>query len=123
MPLLDVTDLLFDIDFCTFELLCTRSVQTIGVNGLATVTQTQLPFTGVVTSALGSNLNRFDGGERISASIKIYTSFLLKPGTPTNTADVVTWNGNQYVVSRVNDYSQYGRGVMEAILQMLPLTG
>lgn len=123
MPFLDVTDILFDPDFCEIALTCTRSVQTIGENGLATVAQTSIIFSGVITSFSGFNLLRFDAGERISAGIYIYTKFLLKPGTPTNTADIVAWNGNTYTVVHVDDYSRYGRGVMEATAELLPLTG
>ncbi|MFA9439406.1 hypothetical protein ACDA63_07195 [Uliginosibacterium sp. sgz301328] len=104
-------------------LVCTRSAQTIGDDGIAVVSQTASTFSGVVTSDNGDLLQRQGNSERIVGSITIHTTFRLIDGTPDETADVVTWQGRDYTVTAVNDYSHFGRGFVCAKCELIPLTG
>ena len=123
MPNIDVTEVLSDPDFCTSGLVCTRAAQTVSAAGLGTLTPTTIKFTGVVTSDKGAVLERLAAGERIEDSITIHSKFRLRSGSLGYTADVVTWNGAQYTVSTVNDYSTYGVGFVAATCDLLPLSG
>ena len=124
MALLDVTEVLIDPDFMDMGLVCKRSNQSIGDNGRATNAVTSTPFGGVVTSDKGDILERIAGGERKKGSITIHTMFRLTAGAGEDiTADVVTWQGRDYTVANVNDYSHFGRGFVAASCDLLPLAG
>ena len=49
MPTLDVTDVLFDPDFCGFNLWVTRRVQTVDEDGIGSDSEVKKQFAGVVT--------------------------------------------------------------------------
>ncbi|MWK54681.1 hypothetical protein GO594_01705 [Pseudomonas otitidis] len=124
MAQLDVTDILLDPDFMDTGLVCKRFTQDIGDNGRASNTATSTTFAGVVTSDKGDILERLAGGERKKGSITIHTLFRLQAGNgPDQIADVVTWQGKDYTVANVNDYSHFGRGFVAASCDLLPLAG
>lgn len=123
MPLLDMSDVLSDPDFLDFSLICTRNAQTVGSDGLAVIASKQMPFAGVVAATSGQDLRRRSDGEMNVGEISIITKFLLIDGRPGNTADVVTWNGNTYTVTNVEDYSKYGRGFVAATCDLVQLAG
>ena len=122
MPTLDVTDLVLDPDFATTGLICIRSVEVVGEDGVAVQTPAQTPFTGVVTQGKGAKLDRLDGSSRTEDSILIHTPFVLRVSGVGYAADVVLWNGARYTVSQVNDYSTFGRGFVAATCDLQPLT-
>ena len=124
MAQLDVTEILLDPDFMDTGLVCKRSVQTVGDNGRATNAVTATPFAGVITSDKGDILERIAGGERKKGSITIHTMFRLTAGSGEESiADVVTWQGRDYTVANVNDYSHFGRGFVAVSCDLLPLAG
>lgn len=122
MPYTDVNDAMSDPDFYD-SLICTRTTNAVGSGGLTAGTQTTIPFFGVVTADRGALLERTADGSRIMGSISVVTATFLTAGNVQYAADQVTWNGRQYVVSHVNDYSRYGRGFYEATCDLLPITG
>ncbi|OWT69215.1 MULTISPECIES: hypothetical protein [unclassified Achromobacter] len=122
MPFLDVTDVLLDPDFFD-SLVCTRNVQTVGDDGLATNVGTDTPFIGVVTSDSGDILERMATGSRVKGSILVCTKFRLVESAPGIDADVVTWDGSRYTVTNVNNYSRYGAGFVEAYCTLIPVQG
>ncbi|MDE1905294.1 MAG: hypothetical protein KGH75_02430 [Rhodospirillales bacterium] len=123
MPMLDVTGVLFDPDFVDTTLTVARSAQMVGSNGLATNSPTTTRFVGVVVNDKGDILRRMAEGSRIVGSITIYTKFPLEDGSNGIDADVVVWRGRRYTVSNVLDYSTYGRGVIVASCDLIPLSG
>lgn len=124
MALLDVTDVLLDPEFMDTGLLCKRSIQSVGDNGRATNTVTATPFSAVVTSDDGDLLVIVADGERKKGSIMLHTTFRLSAGDgEDNIADVITWQGKDYTVSKVNNYSNFGRGFVAASCDLLPLAG
>ena len=76
-----------------------------------------------MTNDRGDVLVREAEGSRVEASIVIHTRFKLIAGKAGKTADVVNWNGNQYTVVNVADYSTYGRGFVCANCELIPLSG
>lgn len=123
MARLDVTEILTDPDFVDTNLVCERSTQAIGTDGIAVNSTKDLRFSGVVTSDQGDILERMPGVERIKGSINIHSRFILNDGAPNQTADVVRWRGRRYTVSNVNDYSHFGRGFMVATCDLIPISG
>lgn len=49
MPCLDVTEVLFDPDFCDTTLVCKRSQQLVDADGFTQDSIQRFPFSGVVT--------------------------------------------------------------------------
>ena len=123
MARLDVSDVLLDPDFMDTGLVCERTAQTVGTNGIAVDTPTMTTFAGVVTNDSGDILQRIAEGERTKGSITIHTTFLLNDGSTGYTADVVQWRGRRYTVSNVSDYSNFGRGFVAATCDLIPLAG
>ena len=133
MPQFDVSDILNDTDFLDCIVL-TRNVQTVDNNGNATNTAKKyvnpyyIDFYGVVTQGGGERLDRGEAGERNQQTITIVTRHKLTagrvlPSGEADSADVVTWNGNRYTVVQVDDYSRYGMGFIQAVCELLTLTG
>jgi galactose-6-phosphate isomerase len=123
MPLLDVSDVLLDPEFMDLTLSVTRNAQTVGNDGIAVLSSTTTPFFGVVTSLNGSVLTRVAEGERISDTITIHTKFKLIDGQSGYDADVVNWQGLQWTVTNVNDYSTWGAGFVTATCTLKQLSG
>lgn len=123
MALLDVSEVLIDPDFMD-TMTCTRYAQTVASTGMAANTATTSTFYGVVTSESGDILDRTETGERVRGNIIIHTVFRLRDGSGTSqTADMITWRGSTYTVSKVNDYSHFGRGFVSAVCDLKPIAG
>lgn len=123
MALLDVSDVLTDPDFMDAGLVCYRRTQTVGNNGMATNTETQITFSAVVTSASGFELNREPDGEFVKGLIAVHTKFVLQDGATGLTADEILWKGKRYTVEKVDPYTHFGRGFVSAICALKPLAG
>jgi galactose-6-phosphate isomerase len=123
MPRLDVSRVLLDPRFCDSTLQCERYAAGVDAQGRGTVTQTLAGFAGVVTSDKGEKLQRTVVGEHAIDTIMVITRFKLRNAGTGATADIVRWNGTRYTVTQVNDYSTYGRGFVECVCEMLPLSG
>lgn len=108
MARLDMSDA-FDPDFMD-PLMCKRQEQTVGSNGRATNEERLMPFEGVVTQGDGDLLERGPDGERVKGSITIGTPFILRAGSDDCTADIVTYNGADYTVTALADYSNFAEG-------------
>jgi len=122
-PWLDLSELLTDPDFADTTLVCTRNVQTVSLNGIAVNTPTTTNFTGIAYQTKGSVLRREDGGARIEGELEIITSFVLIDGRTGTDADIVTWNGRQYTVAVVEDWTSFGAGFVKATCSLLSLSG
>jgi hypothetical protein len=122
MPLLDVSEILLDPDFVD-SLVCARQTQTVDDNGIATDSAVSTPFYGVVTNNTGDLLMRLAEGSRINGSITVHSRFLLQAGGDGQDADIVTWNGRQYTVTNVGDWSRFGIGFTAANCELIPLSG
>lgn len=123
MPILDVSDVLLDPNFMDTSLICIRNIQTVGNNGKASNTRDQISFAGVVTANSGLSLQRRPDGEIVTGSITIHTLYGLISGECGRDADEIAWKGKLYTVVTVNDYLTYGRGFIEAVCELKPLSG
>lgn len=121
-PLLDVTEVLTDPMFQDTEIFYTRSTEVVGSDGVAVYTPTTTQFSGVVVQTSGEDLKRLEDGSRHGGSMEIYTRTQLISGEAGLTADIVTWQGDEYTVSKVLDWSTYGRGFVRAICDLRPIT-
>jgi hypothetical protein len=118
MPGLDVNDVLANPLFFTyFDVF--RYDQEL-VDGVTHVSNPKdfRGVSGVVTAIRGRELERFPEEERLSGAIQIYTKFRLTGGKGATSADEVEWPVNSgvfYIVIQVDDWSQFGRGFVQAI--------
>ena len=115
MPTLDVTDVLFDPDFCDFNLWVTRRVQTVDEDGIGSDSEVKTQF------ALENR--RMQSGQVISGAILIVTTERLTQGQTGRDADIVTYQGRDYRVTFVDPYTAYGAGFVQAHCELLPFDG
>ncbi|EKN3834092.1 head-tail adaptor [Yersinia enterocolitica] len=123
MPNLDVTDVLFDPDFCDMSLVVKRNVQTVDADGFATNTVTEKGFVGVVTVDRSLESRRMMSGNVIGGAILIVTVERLTQGQTGRDADIVTYQNRDYRVTFVDPYTAYGAGFVQAHCELLPFDG
>lgn len=115
MPNLDLTDLTFDPDFAE-RLMVVRRFEDVGDNGRLQ-TQDQLvrpkPF-GVVFPQADAPMLRGPDQQSLPRLIQIHTKFRLRGPSTDWQPDKIYWNGGWYVVNKVQDYSSFGRGFIQA---------
>lgn len=113
MPDLDVSDLLLDPDFC--EQLSVQRRQITMVKGRSTTTPVTIspaPY-GVVFSITGG-LIRAGDQQNMPATIVVHTPFRLRGASPGYEPDLVIWNGDNYAVTAIDNFSKYGAGFVAA---------
>lgn len=120
MPELDVTDVLLDPLFCE-QLTVRRRTQTL-VKGRTTVTPTTVSPApvGVVLPQNDAPLQRGPDQQHLPRLLQVHTPFRLRSasnkadGTVEYQPDLIIWNGDTFVVNKVQDFSRYGSGWIQA---------
>lgn len=116
---LDLSDALCDpLLLDTFSV--TRRIETISPNGRpVTINSVKSGIFGTVCAASPTDLQRLGDYQVQGKTISIVTQYRLhgavKSGATSYQPDVVNWNGSNFLVILVDDYSQYGAGWMQAI--------
>ena len=123
MPELDVTDILFDPDFCDTTLTVTRRDMAVDDDGFGKNSLTTTPFSGVVTVDKSLESRRLESGQVVHGAILIVTTERLTQGQTGRDADIVTYQGRDYRVSFVDPYTDYGAGFVQAHCELLPFDG
>lgn len=122
MPLLDVSDVLDDPDFCD-TITVTRLTETVDSNGYGVLTPTVFPdITAVVTAGSGDDLLQLPEASRVSGNILVHSRFSLNAETDTTKADVITWQGRTYTVTQCSDWGRFGQGFSRSICTLKNLT-
>lgn len=126
---LDVIDVLYDPEFQdTIDVI--RNQEVIDNSGVVTfVPNTIRNVKAVVTQQNGDLMRREMAGQFITGTIVVYTTFELSAGRDIASrelgADVVRYpsgsEGDQYTVTKLKDYSRYGRGFYIAVCETLNL--
>ncbi|MGL9723974.1 head-tail adaptor [Sodalis sp. (in: enterobacteria)] len=123
MPNLDVTDVLFDPDFCDPHLVLTRRFQQTDADGITTSVEKKFGFSGVVTVDRSLENRRMQAGQVIGGAILVVTTERLSNGETGRDADIVTYQNRDYRVSFVDPYTAYGAGFVQAHCELLPFDG
>lgn len=126
MPLINVDELMDDPDFVTDTLVVLRTSEAVNAQGRNVVTKSPpLPFRGTIVPARARDLQRLPEGSSSSGVIVIITVERLTPGNPRTgkPADQIRWKDDLYVVSALDDYSEYGAGFVCAICTLQALNG
>lgn len=115
MPLLDVTDILFDPDLAdTFNVL--RRTEVVGGNGRSQVTEARSTcIVGVVTMASPDDLKRFPDAQLTGRTIMVCTPFRLRASGDGFQPDQIEYDGNLYTVVAIDPYTRFGAGFVEAL--------
>jgi hypothetical protein len=119
VPSIDVTDILADTDIAGESFSVARRLETVNGYGESSTASATLSAFGSVTPT-GSNQVLRDGAYvTITNAIQVITTFkLIGPekdgGLNRYQPDVVTWHGETFVVSSVQDFTNYGAGFVQA---------
>ena len=121
---IDVTELLTDPDFVMFDLTAISRAQSVNDAGRAENTEVRTTFSGAVFPGTGNMMLRTPDGERVTGDISIVTRYHLTDGIGQGrTADMVEYAGGRYIIKNTFDYSNWGRGFVMAVCDMLPVGG
>ena len=124
MPLISVDELMFDPDFVTESLRLYTTVEHVGINGRNTITRSMQPIVGIVTPTSAQDLVRLPEGSTSGGSITVTTAYPLTSGDPAQSkpADQISWKNNVYIVAKLDDYSEFGGGFINAFCILQPLS-
>lgn len=121
-PQLDVTDAILDPMFAD-EISITRRPYTTGSNGRVSIAPTNLCITGVVTQGTPHAFEQQPDDQVGKAMITVH-AFQFQLYDPVTgklnsyQPDIINYNGNQYIVTKVLNWSRFGQGftMAEAVL-------
>jgi galactose-6-phosphate isomerase len=120
MPDLDVTDIILDPDFCETLIVKRREENLVKGRSTLTVTVIDPAPVGVVLPVDDQPLVRGPDQQNLPRLLEVHTPFRLRgaakdPGTGKQyQPDIITWNGDDFVVNKVQDYSRFGQGFIQA---------
>lgn len=114
MPLLDVTDLLLDPDFVeTIEVI--RTTQDVNDRGRVDAKPVTLTPIGSIQPDHPEPVEITDDAERTKSRITVHAyNFRFLGPTDTTSPDKVRFQGKDYLVMRVLDWSRFGKGFTAA---------
>ena len=114
MATLDVSDIPGCIEFSDrFDVV--RRAETITQSGRSSITQVIVAgILGTIYATGDNRLQRQADYELGNKTLTICTKYRLQMAAPKQQPDVVLYRGNQYLVSNVEDFSQYGDGFVVA---------
>lgn len=110
-----MSEILLDPDF-TDPFVVLRRQEVLGANGRNSFVTTSYPSMGVITPASSNDLKRLDDYQTGTRYLKVVTQFHLQLPTPGYQADVVQWRGDNFVVTTLDPYPQFGPGWFEAVV-------
>lgn len=113
MPDLDLTDVLTDPDFAdTF--VVRRLVEAVGANGRAAKRTFDSQAVGVVTPGSDNSLAIGADEGHAGKTLTVITTFRIQGPAPGFLPDLIYWGGDFFKVTKVEDYSRYGAGFVQA---------
>ena len=121
MPNLDFSEVYCDSVEFIDVFSVTRSIQTVDDHGRAVNTPKTYPSVfGIVRTSDSGVQHYFPEAENLSGKIVIITKWRLtdRRGTAGIDTDIVRWNGRDYTVMNVSDYSRLGTGYVIALCEL-----
>ena len=126
MPMMDVSVALtnpYTLDFFMVK----RRLETVSSSGYSTTSENVTDVVrGVVHPAGKQDLERLPEDQRQAKTIAVITRFALRGSSQQNgqnyQPDLVVWQGNNFVVVDIEDYSQYGPGFIRALCSLTDMT-
>lgn len=126
MPQLDVTDILLDPDFADV-IHVTRRPYTIDVNGRPVITPQLLCPIGVITQGTPKGFEQQPDAQVGKAMITVHAFEFQFYEVETGKAssfqpDLITYNGSIYTVTKVYNWSRYGKGFTACQAELYDVT-
>lgn len=91
-----------------------RRAETVDNTGTVNIAVTQSQARGVISAGSKNDLEVGADQQSMTKSISVVTQFRLQGPSPGFQPDVITWRGDNFKVTRVEDYSSYGEGWVQA---------
>lgn len=119
MPLLAIDELLTDPDFTSYLYMVETRSQ-VGQDGMAQNFKYKSRFIGIVDPAGATELQRAPEGMNTTGALIVITNNTnltagdAQAGTQPSQ---VQWHGQLYLVRQIDDYSEYGKGFVKAMLE------
>lgn len=119
MPEIDVSnDVLLDPFVAATRFMVVRRRSWTDINGIAQKSESRIAALGSVISP-GNELDRQSDYQSQPAVISVITKFFLRVAALDNDGvnwqpDLVVWQGNFYLVTKLDDYSQFNSGFVSA---------
>jgi hypothetical protein len=118
MPTLDVSDIPTCAEFGDrFDVI--RRPEAISQSGRSVVSQVTATAYGTIYPTGDNSLQRQADYELGRKTLTCVTPYRLQQVAPGYQPDLVLYRGNQYVVSGIEDFSQYGAGIVVAQLSSI----
>jgi hypothetical protein len=118
MSLLDVDDVILDPYVGGEPFTVLRRLETVGEDGRVVLATQKLRMIGHISPTAPNSLVRETAYQMQRSSITVITTYpLMGPARDNGSRwqpDVVLWHTSFYVVAEVNDWSNWGRGFIEA---------
>lgn len=120
MPFIDVSDIINDVFISGERFNVIRRSDTVGINGETTIGSAPLCGIGQITPTGDNSMLREEAFTTDQKTIQVITTFKLRgPAKDKYTQqnyqpDIVVWNGDNYLVRTLQDYSKYGAGMVVA---------
>lgn len=119
MPWLDASEIVLDGDIAGEVITVLRRSQTVNDFGEGQIAVTILSAIGSVVPVGSNSLAREEAYQTSGKAIRVITSFRLRNASETADGslwqpDLVQWKGGNYLVKSLDDYSQYGAGLIVA---------
>lgn len=120
MPQIDVgREVLLDPMIAGESFQVIRRAETVSERGVSSVAEEVFdPVLGSVVPSGDNSLLREEAFQTQSQSIRVITLFRLRGASGENgesyQPDIVVWKGGSYLVRTVDDYSNYGAGMIVA---------
>lgn len=114
MPDLDVSDLLLDPDFAGFLTIQRRAEVLVKGRPSGTPGTISPQPVGVIIPQNDSPMVRGPDQQNLPRLIQVHTPFRLRGASTGYEPDLVIYLGAPYVVNKVQDFSPYGAGFIQA---------
>lgn len=120
MPLIDVTQVLFDPVVAGEAFVVIRREEVVNNYGESVLTTFRLGALGSVQPTGNNSLARQDAFQTQAKTLRVITTFRLRgvgktPATDQRwQPDLIYWRGDYFIVNELEDFTQYGAGMIQA---------
>lgn len=125
MPLVDVTDILFDSDIAGQSFVVISRQETVNQYGESTKVVTRSPAIGSIQPKGENTLNREGEYDAFARTIVVVTTFRLRgvsrgPSKTKFKPDIIFWMGDYYEVITRDSWADFGAGFIECEATTIP---
>jgi galactose-6-phosphate isomerase len=113
MPLLDV-NIVLSSPMLMDSFTVTRRQSGVGTDGRTTISASTTTQTGVVQTSGENSQDRPKEYATGRKSILVITQYRLRQQSQGSLPDLVGWRGDFYLVQMVEDFTNFGRGFVQA---------